>query len=76
MNTQQLQFNRRKVAVLLLAGSILAASLAWTEVSLSQTNRETGSDKTGAVGYDSGLSPQFHLRYVKGGKPTGADVGK
>lgn len=30
MNTKQLQFNRQKVAALLLAGSILAAGLAWT----------------------------------------------
>lgn len=30
MNTKQLQFNRQKVAALLLAVSILAAGLAWT----------------------------------------------
>lgn len=79
MNIQQIQFNRQKVAALLLASSILAAtaSLTWVEISLSQANQGTGAVKTEAVGYDSGLSPQFHLSSVKGGKGgICGDVGK
>jgi hypothetical protein len=73
MNTKQIQFNRQKVAALLLAGSILAATagLAWADVSISQANRGTGSVKTAAVEYDSGLSPELHLRAIKGGRVGG-----
>jgi hypothetical protein len=71
MNTQRIQFNHQWVAALLLAGLILAATigLTWADVSISQANRGTGSVKTDAVGYDSGLSSEFHLRAVKGAKP-------
>ena len=72
MNTQQIQFNRQKVAALLLVGSILAATagLVWADGSISQANRGTGSAKADAVGYDSGLSSEFHLRAIKGSKPV------
>jgi hypothetical protein len=70
MNTQQIQLNRQKVAALLLAGLILAATvgLTWTEVSISQANQGMGSVKADAVGYGSGLPSEFHLRAVKGSK--------
>ena len=75
MNTKQIQFNRQKVAALLLAGSILAATagLTWAEVSLSPANQGTGSVKADPMEYDSGLPSEFHLRSIKG-RPAGAGV--
>ena len=64
MNTKQVQFNRQKVAALLLAGSILAAtvvSLTWVDVSVNQANREIGPAKAGSAEYDSELSSEFPL---------------
>jgi hypothetical protein len=77
MNTKQIQFNRQRVAALLLAGSILAAiaGLAWADVSIGQPKGEAGSEKAGAVEYDSGLSSEFHLRAVKAGKMGGSADG-
>ncbi len=77
MNTKQIQFNRQRVAALLLAGSILAATagLVWADVNISQANRGTGSVKTDAVGYDSGLSSEPHLRSVKAGDGMGSAGG-
>jgi hypothetical protein len=76
MNTKQIQFNRQKVAALLLAGSILAATagLIWADVSISHANRGAGSVKADTVGYDSGLSSELHLRTVKEG-PKSAGSG-
>ena len=50
MNIQQIQFNRQKVAALLLAGSILAATagLVWADISSSQANWGAGSVEAGA----------------------------
>jgi hypothetical protein len=74
MSTQQIQFNRQKVAALLLAGLILAMTigLTWAEVSLNQANWGTGLVKAEAVGYDGGLPSEFHLSFVKGGKGGGS----
>jgi hypothetical protein len=70
MNTKQIQFNRQKVAALLLAGSILAAiaGLAWADVSTGQAQGGAGSEKAGGVEYDSGLP---HPNSVKGGLAGG-----
>ncbi len=74
MNTQQIQFNRQGVAALLLAGSILAAiaGLAWADATI-QPKWGAGSEKAGAVEYDSGLSSESHLRSVKGGSIEAGD---
>jgi hypothetical protein len=57
-----------------VAGLILAATigLTWADVNISQANRGTGSVKTQAVDYDGGLSSEFQLRDVKGGKGGGS----
>ncbi|MFN8454179.1 MAG: hypothetical protein U0401_05805 [Anaerolineae bacterium] len=77
MKTQQIQFNRRRVAALLLAGSILAATagLIWADVNLSQANQAAALNKADSVEYESGLSPESHLNAVKGGRPTGGGGG-
>jgi hypothetical protein len=74
----KMQFKRQWVAALLLAGSILTASLAWAEAIFSQANRGTDTGKTDAVSYDSNLSPDFHFSSIKGGKGgvSGGDVHK
>ncbi|MFN8453731.1 MAG: hypothetical protein U0401_03520 [Anaerolineae bacterium] len=67
MNTQHMQFNRQKVAALLLAGAILAAGLTWAEVSISQASRGADAVNADAADHQSGLLPQLHFNSVKGG---------
>ncbi len=75
MNSQQIQFNRQKVASLLLAGLILAVtvSLTWADVSISQANWGEGSERADSVEGESGLSSESHLRAVKGGSRDPGD---
>lgn len=74
MNTKQIQFNRHKVAALLLAGLILAAGLAWTGAVEPAKRMQAGlyfppSDYTGPSA--SGDYPTV----VKGSKVGGSTEG-
>ncbi|MFN8454176.1 MAG: hypothetical protein U0401_05790 [Anaerolineae bacterium] len=72
-----MQFNRQKVAALLLAGLILvtAIGLIRAEANAGQANREINSVKADEVSFHGGLSPEFHLNSVKGGRPAGGGGG-
>lgn len=78
MNTKQIQFNRQKVAALLLAGVVLAATvvgLTWTDVSANrQANWGGGSEKAGFVEYENGLPSWSQHGFIAGRKP-GVGIG-
>ena len=91
MNTKQMQFNRHKVAALLLAGVILAAGLAWTGADVQPTQAGqpwsqpefiagskigAGTEGVSFQGGESGLSSESQLRFIAGRKPgVGAGFG-
>lgn len=71
----KMQFNRYKVVALLLAGLILAAAIGLIR---AEANQAVALTKADSVEYESGLSPEFHLNAIKGGKGgiSGGDVHK
>ena len=61
MKTQPIQFSRQWLAALLLAGSILAATIGLA-------NWQSGSVKADSPEYQKGLPSQFHFKSIKGGR--------
>lgn len=79
-----MQFNPQKVAALLLAGSVLAAALAWTEAEAQPTSMVgqpwayltvvkgsklgSGTEGVSARGSAGELRPWAQFRFIKGSK--------